>query len=158
MAGCPLRTSNSGSKPSLIRAEHFAKLFHKRFHILELPVYRCKSHICDGIEFIDLGHDKLSDLLARNLFFISLEDLRFDLIHRFLDLRCAYRTFVAGAQNAAFDLAPVIYFPIVVLFGHHQSRCMYWMSAQESQILRLRIELLSSTGLESMTLVSSLPQ
>ena len=70
-------------------------------------------------------HDHFSDFLGIDLLFLTVKDLRFDLIDHLPDLGHGNRPLMAGTENASLDLGPVVGLPVVVLLDDDHGNGLY---------------------------------
>ncbi len=105
---------------------------HECIHILELTVNTRKPHIGYRVEILELFHDKLSDLTARDLSLSSVIDLRLDRVDQLFDTACGDRALMACPDDSALDLAAAERFPVEILLHDHERDHLYLLIGGES--------------------------
>ena len=146
--------------------QELLNLRHKRIDILEFPINTGKSHICDRIQILETRHHELTDLRTGNLTHTAVIDFSLDSVDQFSDLFRRYRAFMACPNNRTtpssilFLLNGSLFISFLTTIRGIISTFSYEVKRfpHESHIRLLRIAVLSSTGLESTTLVLSFPQ
>ena len=122
--------------------QELLNLRHKRIDILEFPINTGESHIRDCIQILETSHHELTDCRTGNLTHTAVIDFSLDSVDQFSDLfGSLFISFLTTIRG------------IISTFSYEVKRFPH-----ESHIRLLRIAVLSSTGLESTTLVLSFPQ